>query len=139
MNTIIPRMYYHGSKLCMEIPKNHLFSKNSQELLARYFTLYTNTYMKTAFIGTRLSSEYHIKDVTLESVDMKQVTNVPVYDLVQVSCSMENRYEYMFDSTKPTQPTFTIENQPLHLTLKNDTNELYGYCNEIVEITFARK
>ena len=138
------RLYYKGMQLCMDIPKQYLFHKNRNQYLGEFIKDYMNVYVKTSFIESSLCSTHSIKNITLQEIDLKQVFNIPIKDFITISNDIDCTMTEVFDNISShyyysNKHNIYRENQQIHLNLHNDTKELYGYTNQLFDISFTKK
>jgi len=140
----ITRLYYKGSQLCMDIPKQYLFHKKRYAYLGEFIKDYMNVYVKTSFIESTLSSSHMLDTFTLQEIELKQVHNIPVNKYVTLSSDMDCKMTEIFDDISgeyyyDNKHTIHRENQQIHLTILNDTREMYGYTRQLFDISFTKK
>ena len=140
----LTRLYYKGSQLCMDIPKQYLFHKNRNQYLGEFVKDYMNVYVKTSFIESSLSSSHTLNTFILQEIELKQVMNIPVQDYITISSDMDCKMTEIFDNISSeyyydNKHKITRENQQIHLTMLNDTHEMYGYTRQLFDISFIKK
>ena len=144
MKKPITRLYYKGMQLCMDIPKQYLFHKNRNAYLGEFIKDYMNVYVKTSFIESNLSSSHMLDTFTLQEIELKQVCNIPVQEYVTLSSDIDCKMSELFDNISgehyyDNKHTIRRENQQIHLTMLNDTQEMYGYTKYLFDISFTKK
>ena len=118
-----------------------IMNEDKFSLFTKYITSYTNVLLKTSFIGTEYSLYYNISDISITSIDIRQTINIPAGDHINLLSMYDREYEEIFNSidTDTNINKIFLENVLLEFNVQNETNEPFGYCNELVDITLERK
>lgn len=140
----VSRLYYKGSQLCMNIPKQYFFHEDRNLYFANFIKDYMNVYIKTSYIESTLSSTHILNDVTLQEIELKQLFNIPVQEFVTISDDIDNPITNLFNDISSdyyydNHHNIERENQVVHLNITNDTHEMYGYTKQLLDFSFTKK
>ena len=135
----LPTMYFRNNVFMMDIPKSVLYSPT---LRTEYLHSFTNVLLKTAHIHATSNSLYTLQSVDVTYIGLRKLLNVPSTDTLRITCNQEDSYNEYLDKTITQLPyanPLYIENMVVHFDIRNEYNELFGYCKEMVDLTFMQK
>lgn len=136
-----PSMYLNKNKLIMMIPKNIYYGSVKNEVLCEFMSKYTSTMLKIAFAESPMCQKYSLTNSDITYIDFRQVMNIPSGEQLYISTNIEDNYSsYIENATKNKESDrIILDNFQVNLNIQNETYEMFGYCNELVDLTFERK
>ena len=137
----IPTMYLNKNKLSMMIPKNIYYGSVKNEVLYEFMSKYTSTMLKISFSESPMYQTYNLVDSEITHIDFRQIMNIPSGEQLYISTNIEDKYSsYIENATKNKECNrILLDNFQVNLNIQNETHEMFGYCNELVHLTFERK
>lgn len=138
----VSSIYYNKkSILTLDISNVYLYNFINQKYMYDVMSSYTNLLLKTEYVGTRPSMKHKLVETKINTLDFRQIMNIPSGNYIRVSYNLDDNYNKYLDSITLNDEyvTTNITNFVVNLNVNNEYGELFGYCNELVDLTFERK